>query len=404
MTRHSVTIVGASLAGLRAAESLRRDDYAGPITLIGAETRLPYDRPPLSKQFLSGEWDDARIVLTKPERLDELELTFRLGTRATAFDLAGRRLSLLTPDGTTEEMDVDGLLIATGARCRTLPGTEGMAGVYVLRDLDDSAAIRAAFEAGPARVVVIGAGFIGAEVAATARGLGLDVAVVEALPQPLGRVLGEEMGRVIADVHRDHGVDMRTGVGVDAVEGEGRVERVRLSDGSVIEADVVVVGIGVIPNTEWLEGSGLEIDDGVVCDATCLAAPGVTAAGDVARWPNRRFDEVMRVEHWDNAIEQGVHAARRLLVDDADATPFTPVPWFWSDQYDRKIQMAGRIRPDDEMRIVTGSLDERRFAALYGRAGRLVGVLGFNRPRHVMQYKSMIEQGASFADAVATEI
>ncbi len=166
----------------------------------------------------------------------------------------------------------------------------------------------------------------------------------------------------------------------------------------------MVVGIGVIPNTEWLEGSGLEIDDGVVCDATCLAAPGVTAAGDVARWPNRRFDEVMRVEHWDNAIEQGGHAARRLLVDDEDAEPFTPVPWFWSDQYDRKIQMAGRIRPDDEMRIVTGSLDERRFAALYGRAGRLVGVLGFNRPRHVMQYKSMIEQGASFADAVATEI
>jgi len=166
----------------------------------------------------------------------------------------------------------------------------------------------------------------------------------------------------------------------------------------------VVVGIGVIPNTEWLEGSGLEIDNGVVCDATCLAAPGVTAAGDVARWPNQRFDEIMRVEHWDNAVEQGGHAAMRLLQDDDEARPFTPVPWFWSDQYDRKIQLAGRIRPDDEMQIVTGSVDERRFAALYGRAGRLVGVLGFNRPRHVMQYKTLIQEGSSYADALAAEI
>ena len=227
--------------------------------------------------------------------------------------------------------------------------------------------------------------------------------MVEALPQPLSRVLGDEMGAVCAEVHREHGVDLRTGVGVESIEGDGRVELVRLSDGSVVEADVVVVGIGVIPNTEWLEGSGLELDNGVVCDATCLAAPGVTAAGDVARWPNQRFDEVMRVEHWDNAVEQGAHAARRLLVDDAEAEPFTPVPWFWSDQYDRKIQMAGRIRPDDDMVIVTGSVAERRFAAVYGRAGRLMGVLGFNRPRHVMQYKTLIEQGVSFDEAVAAE-
>ena len=177
-----------------------------------------------------------------------------------------------------------------------------------------------------------------------------------------------------------------------------------LSDGAVIPADVVVVGIGVVPNTEWLEQSGLDIDDGVRCDETMLAAPGVTAAGDVARWPNRRFGEEMRVEHWDNAIEQGVHAAERLLVDDDDAAPFRPVPWFWSDQYDRKIQLAGRVGPDDEVEIVTGSLAEHRFAALYGRADRLVGVLGFNRPRHVMQYKTMIENGASFAEAVAAEV
>jgi 3-phenylpropionate/trans-cinnamate dioxygenase ferredoxin reductase component len=400
VSRRSITIVGTSLAGLRAAESLRRQEFDGPITLIGDEPHAPYDRPPLSKQFLSGEWGQDRLALTKPERLAEYDLDFRLGTRAIGFDLSSSRLSL----DNGEDLDVDGLLIATGARCRTLPGTDDMEGVFVLRGLDDSMALREAFDKNPSRVVVVGAGFIGAEVAATARERGLPVSLIEALPQPLARVLGEEMGAVCAQVHRDHGVDLRTGVGVDAIGGDGRVERVRLSDGSVIDAEVVVVGIGVVPNTEWLEGSGLDLDNGVVCDDTCLAAPGVTAAGDVARWPNRRFGEVMRVEHWDNAVEQGAHAARRLLVDDVDAEPFEPVPWFWSDQYDRKIQLAGRIRPGDEMQVVTGTLEERRFAALYGRAGKLVGVLGFNRPRHVMRYKSLIEQGASFDEALSADV
>lgn len=401
MARQSIHIVGASLAGIRAAEALRRREFDGRIVLIGDEPHLPYDRPPLSKQVLAGSWDTERIQLTKPEKLEELDLDIRLGVRATAFDVAGQTLT--TTDG---EESFDGLLIATGASCRTLPGTEGMVGVHVLRDLDQTMALRAELDAGPNRVVVVGAGFIGAEVAATCRGRELDVTMIEALPTPLGRVLGEQMGNVCAEVHRQHGVDLRTGVGVDRIEAgdDGRVNKVVLSDGAEIDADVVVVGIGVIPNTEWLEGSGLTIDSGVVCDATMLAAPNVTAAGDIARWPNHRFDEVMRVEHWDNAIEQGVHAAERLLVNDADATPFTPVPWFWSDQYDRKIQLAGRVRPDDDVEIVTGTLEDHRFAALYGREGKLVGVLGFNRPRHVMQYKTMIENGTSFADALAAEV
>ena len=400
MARQSIHIVGASLAGIRAAEGLRRRGYDGRVVLIGDEPHRPYDRPPLSKQVLAGDWEVDRIALTKPEKWDELDLDFRPGVQATGFDLASRVLSTSDGDDT-----VDGLLIATGARCRTLPGADAMAGVHVLRSLDDTLALRAELDDGPSRVVVVGAGFIGAEVAATCRGRGLEVSMIEALPTPLGRVLGEEMGQVCADVHLEHGVDLRTGVGVERLEADdGRVARVVLTDGAVIDADVVVVGIGVIPNTEWLEGSGLTIDNGVVCDATMLAAPGVTAAGDVARWPNGRFDEVMRVEHWDNAIEQGVHAAERLLVADDAATPFEPVPWFWSDQYDRKIQLAGRVRADDETHLATGSLEERRFAMLYGRAGRLVGVLGFNRPRHVMQYKTMIQDGASFADAVAAQI
>ncbi|MCY3649601.1 MAG: FAD-dependent oxidoreductase [Acidimicrobiaceae bacterium] len=393
----AVTIVGASLAGLNAAEALRREGFDGPVTLIGAETHLPYDRPPLSKQVLAGDWEPERAALTDPEEIEEDGIEARLGVRATALDLDARELTLHTG----ETVEFDGLVIATGARCRTMPGTEGIGGVHVLRSLDDCLALRADFEAMPQRVVVVGAGFIGAEVAATARGRGLDVTMVEALPTPLSRVLGDEMGEVCAEVHRDHGVDLRTAVGVERISGDGRVERVTLSDGSTIDADVVVLGIGVIPNTEWLDGSGLEVDDGVVCDASCLAADRVTAAGDVARWPNELFGETMRVEHWDNAAQQGAHAARRLL--DAAVGPFTPVPWFWSDQYDRKIQLAGRVRGDDEVRVVTGSVDERRFAAIYGRAGRIVGVLGFNRPRHVMRYRALIEQGASFDEALAAE-
>ncbi len=393
----AVTIVGASLAGLNAAEALRRDGFDGPVTLIGAESHLPYDRPPLSKQVLAGEWEPERAALTDAEELDDDGIEVRLGLRATALDLTARELALHTG----ETVAFDGLIIATGARCRTMPGTQGLSGVHVLRSLDDCLALRADLEAMPQRVVVVGAGFIGAEVAATARGRGLDVTVVEALPTPLSRVLGDEMGRVCAEVHRDHGVDLRTGVGVDSIRGAGRVERVALSDGSTVDADVVVVGIGVTPNTEWLDGSGVQVGDGVLCDASCLAAERVAAAGDVARWPNQLFGETMRVEHWDNAAQQGSHAARRLLDDTAG--PFTPVPWFWSDQYDRKIQLAGHVRGDDEVRVVTGSVEERRFAAIYGRAGRITGVLGFNRPRHVMRYRTLIEQRAGFDEALAAE-
>ena len=394
--RGSVSIVGASLAGYWAAETLRRDGFEGRISLIGDEPHAPYDRPPLSKKFLAGDLEDDRLPLTTAEKLADLGLEMRLGCRATGLDVATRTLEV---DGVAEPYD--GLLIATGARCRNLPGTAGLAGVHTLRTRDDAEAIRDALANGARRVVVVGAGFIGAEVASTAIGRGAEVTMVEALEAPFGRVLGVEMGAVMADVHRRHGVDLRTGVGVDEVLGDDRLAGVRLADGATLEADLLVVGIGVVPNTDWLEGSGLTLDDGVVCDETCLAAPDVAAAGDVARWANPRYGEVMRVEHWDNAVQQGVHAARRLLQSDEEATPYAPVPWFWTDQYDRKVQLAGRPHTDDEVRVVAGSTAEHRFAAFYGRDGRFTAALGMNRPRQVMQSKGLLDAGASWEEALA---
>ncbi len=293
----------------------------------------------------------------------------------------------------------DGLVIATGASVRRLPGQPDLLGMHTLRTLDDCLAIKAELDRTPSRVVVVGAGFIGAEVAATARGKGLDVTVLEALPVPLQRALGDEMGKVCGEIHRDHGVDLRVGIGVEGFEGDGggRVTGVLLGDGTTLEADVVVVGVGVAPNTDWLDGSGLTVDNGVVCDETCLAAPGIVAAGDVARWPNARFAETMRVEHWENAQEQGAHAARTLL---GEREPYQPVPWFWSDQYDRKIQLAGRSGPGDDVVVIDGSTDDRRFAALYGRAGRLVGVLGMNRPAVVVRWRQAILEGMSWDAAL----
>jgi 3-phenylpropionate/trans-cinnamate dioxygenase ferredoxin reductase subunit len=382
------------LAGLRAAETLREEGYDGTVVVIEAEPGRAYDRPPLSKQVLAGTWEpgDARL----PVDVDTLEVDWERGRRATGLDLSGGRLSL--DDG--RRIAFDGLVIATGATPRRLPGGEAMAGVHVLRTMEDCLAIRADLEASPGRVVVVGAGFIGSEVAATCRQAGHEVTVVEALAVPMERILGADLGSLTADLHREHGVRVRLGVGVEALEGGDRVERVRLSDGSVIDADVVVVGIGVTPSTGWLEGSGLALDNGVVCDETLLAAPGVVAAGDIARWPNARFGEVMRVEHWENALEQGAAAARRLLAGDGPGERFEPVPWFWSDVYDHKIQLAGRSGPDDTVRIVHGGVEERRFVALFGRGGRVVGVLGVNRPRHVMVWRRRILDAITWEDGL----
>jgi 3-phenylpropionate/trans-cinnamate dioxygenase ferredoxin reductase component len=392
-----VVVVGASLAGLSALEALRQEGYQGELVAVGAEPVLPYDRPPLSKQVLQGAWDGDQTVLREPAHYEALEVDWRLGRRATALDPETRAVTL--DDG--ETVAYDGLVIATGATPRTLPGQPPLPGIHTLRTLDDSLALRRELEGGP-RVCVVGGGFIGAEVAASCRIRGLDVTVLEALPAPLARAFPTEMAGACAALHRDQGVDLKVNASVDGFEGTTRVERVRLTDGTAVEADVVVVGVGVIPETGWLESSGLPLDNGVVCDETCATpAPGVVAAGDIARWHNPLFDEDMRVEHWSNAVEQGAAAARRLLAGPDEAEPFAPVPYFWSDQYDTKIQFVGRCTANDEVRVVDGSVEERRFVALFGRKGRLVGALAFNRPRLLMAYRRLLANGATFDDAVA---
>jgi 3-phenylpropionate/trans-cinnamate dioxygenase ferredoxin reductase subunit len=393
----TIVVVGASLAGLRAVETLRREGYDGRLVLIGAEPELPYDRPPLSKTFLAGEVAPEELAL-RHQPYDDLALELRLGTRAEHLDAGSRTLVLEGGD----ELAFDGLVIATGSVPRRLRDLPDLPGMFVLRTLHDAIAIRDAI-AGHPRVVVVGAGFIGSEVAATCRTRGLDVTLLEALPAPLVRGLGPVLGGVCGELHRDHGVDLRLGVGVAGVEGAGRVERVRLADGGVVEADVVVVGVGVAPVTGWLEGSGLAVDDGVLCDESLCAAPGIVSAGDVTRWPNPLFGgATMRLEHWTNATEQGVAAARRLLHGAGPAPEaFAPVPYVWSDQYDRKIQTVGSFTGDDDMEVVHGSLRERRFTAVFGRGGRLVGALGFSMPARVMYFRRLIAERSGFDDAVA---
>ena len=394
-----IVVVGASLAGLWACESLRGGDYAGTITLVGAELHRPYDRPPLSKALLKGDWEPERIQLRKSDEIDSLGLDLRLGVSAVALDAPNRTVTLESG----ETLAADGVIVATGSAPRPLPNQPDLDGVTMLRTLDDSLALRRRLKDRP-RVVVIGAGFIGLEVAATAAQSGCAVTVLEGAPAPLMRGLGAEMGEVVARVHARHGVDVSCGVQVAGIEGaDGRATGVRLGDGELVPADVVVVGIGVTPATEWVAGSGLEVRDGIVCTESLRAAPGIYAAGDCARWVNNLFGnsgEEMRVEHWSNAAEQGQAAAKNLLAELAGEapTPYAPVPFFWSDQFDSRIQYVGRAHGEDEIRVVAGDLDGN-FMAMYGHGGRLRGVLGVNMPKPVMRLRKLIGERASWDEA-----
>lgn len=353
-----VVIVGASLAGLRCAQALRTKGFEGVISLYGDETTLPYDRPPLSKQVLAGEWDGDRIALADDATYETLGLDLHLGSTVTSIGDVG---------------DFDHLVVATGARPRTIDGG------LVVRTLADSLALRGRLQ-DASNVAVIGAGFIGAEVAAVARTMGRDVTMLEALPAPLSRGLGEEVGHALGRLHTAKGVDLRLGVGVDRID-----HGVHLVDGTVVRADVVAVGIGVIPNTDWLVDSGAVLGDGVLCDETLAVAglPNVWAAGDIARWPHAKYGEI-RIEHWTNAVEQGQHVAGCIT---GDVKPFATVPFVWSDQYDHRIQIVGRPSPTDEIRVVHGSLDAPPWAVEHVRDGQVMGVTGVDAVKVVMPYR-----------------
>lgn len=333
-----IVVVGASVAGVTAVETLRRKGFEGALTLIGDEMHLPYDRPPLSKQVLTGALEADRVIVRDHAALDDLHVDRKLGSRAVALDMNHRAVELA--DG--QHVLFDGLIIATGITPRYLPVGHELAGVHVLRTIEDALTLRTQLRPGR-RLVVIGAGFLGCEVAAVARDAGLHVAIVDPLPAPMLRQLGMDIGLHAAELHRQRGVDLRCGVAVHRLLGDAAVTGVELETGTVLDADVVLVAIGSTPATDWLTGSGLTIDNGVVCDATCRAAPGIYAAGDVARWWHDTVGAYVRVEHRMNATEQAIAAATNLLGADA---PFTPVPYFWTDQYDVKIQAYGNFPPD----------------------------------------------------------
>jgi NADPH-dependent 2,4-dienoyl-CoA reductase/sulfur reductase-like enzyme len=390
-----IAIVGASLAGLRAAETLRARGFDGQLTLIGDEPHRPYDRPPLSKQVLQGTLEPEQTFFRRKDGYDALALDLRLGVRATSVDPGARRVMLA--DGTFT--GYDRLIIATGARARMLPAIAPRPGLLVLRGLDDAVTLRQALT-NASHVVIVGAGFIGLEVAASCRARGLRVTVIEALAVPLSPLLPAAFCEMVGAMHRDQGVDLHTRCTVLDVIGEPRVTGVVLSDGSRVETDLVVVGIGVVPNTEWLESSGLTLDNGIVCDGSGRAAPDVYAAGDVARIQNRWLGDSPRIEHWTNAVEQAVHAAENALAGERAATSFSSVPYFWSDQYDRKIQFAGDARRHDEMVIVDGSLAERRLTALVRRGNRLMACLAVNQPRALVKYRKLLAGNTSWEAAL----
>ncbi|MEV1287685.1 FAD-dependent oxidoreductase [Micromonospora sp. NPDC049679] len=380
-----IAVVGASLAGVAAARALRQQSYDGSIIAIGAERHAPYDRPPLSKAFLTGACTEADLALADPD--EALDVEWRLGTAAVRLDARNRSITLA--DGA--EIPVDAVILATGARARRLPGTETVSGVHTLRTLDDAVALRRDLAAAE-RLVVIGAGFLGAEVASSARSLGLDVTVVEALPTPLAAPLGVEMGSVCAGLHADHGVRLLTGTGVARLVGSERVEAVELADGTRLPADVVVVGIGAQPNVEWLADSGLEIHGGVVTDAACATnLPAVVATGDCAASFSPYAGGIVRTEHWTHAHEQPATAVTTLLAGAAHPRrAHIAAPYFWSDQYGVRVQFAGHRADGDTVRLVEGDPAQRSFLAVYERDGRPVAVLGMNQAKLFTRWRRQL--------------
>ncbi|MFF8449020.1 NAD(P)/FAD-dependent oxidoreductase [Streptomyces leeuwenhoekii] len=405
--RQRIAVIGASAAGLAAAEGLRHLGWDGLITLVGDEPHPPYDRPPLSKQVLSGAWPPERTALRDPGRLAALGLDLRLGTRAVAYDPARRHVTL--DDGARTVLECAGVVAATGVRARTLPGTEGVEGVHVLRTLQDALALRRRLAEPGRRLAVVGSGVLGAEVAAAARGLGHRVALVGAQDTPMERVLGREVGALLAEVHRDRGVALYPGRTVTAIAVDGgRARGVELADGTFVEADDVLVAIGSEPAVDWLRGPAApDLSDGLGCDRYCAAAPGLYGAGDVARWYHPGLGRHIRIEHRMNAGEQGLAAARNLLAEldgerFGERRPFEPVPYFWSDQYDLKLHAYGVLAGAVRTEVLRLGKDPLRLAALYGGPDRVTGVLGIGlTPRQARSLRPLAAEPGTWEEAVA---
>ena len=377
-------IVGAGLAGGSAAATLREEGFDGRLVLVGAEPQPPYERPPLSKEYLRGESPFEQALLQPLDFYGENDIETRFGVRAARVDAAEATVEL---DG-GERIAYDGFLVATGVRNRRVPiAGSNLKGIYELRTVDDCDRIREEISPGR-KAVVVGMGFIGSEVAASLRRSGLEVAVVDRNKVPLRRVLGEEVGRVMERVHRDHGTEMILEDTVAAFEGAGRVERVMTRRGRRIDCDFVVIGPGVEPVTELLVGTGVEIDDGIVVDEYFRTnLEGIYAAGDVANYYHPVFGRHIRVEHWQNALKQGPAAARSML---GKGEPYEEIPWFWSDQYDYNLQYLGCHTEWDEL-VVRGSLEERNFVAFYRRDGRVLAAVALNRGRELRRSKGLIK-------------
>ncbi len=385
-----IVIVGGGLAAARTAEQLRKSEFSGPVTIVSDEVHLPYDRPPLSKDVLHADLDD--VTLKPAEFYAENDITLRLGSAARNVDTAAQTVTLA--DGSV--LGYDELVIATGLVPRRIPSFPELDGIRVLRSLDDALALRG--QASSARnAVIVGAGFIGCEVAASLRKLGVAVVLVEPQPTPLASVLGEQVGALVTRLHRAEGVDVRTGVGVAEVRGQdGRVTSVFLTDGTELDADLVVVGIGSRPATDWLEGSGIAVDNGIVCDeAGRTSAPHVWALGDAASWRDATGHQV-RVEHWSNVAEQARVVVPRMLGQEPPEA--VVVPYFWSDQYDVKIQCLGEPEAGDIVHIVED--DGRKFLAYYERDGVVAGVVGGGMPGKVMKSRAKIASGAAISEVL----
>jgi 3-phenylpropionate/trans-cinnamate dioxygenase ferredoxin reductase subunit len=397
---HRIVIVGASLAGTRALQALRAGGFTGELVLVGDEDELPYDRPPLSKQFLTREWSREDIALLSPAEIDGLHTDVRLGTSARSLDAEARRLTL--SDGS--DLAYDGLVIATGARPRTLPTDSATGGrIHYIRTAQDSRDLAAALGPG-SRLGILGGGFLGAEVASSAIGLGAQVTVLERDPLPMSSVLGSTIGTELAHLMRAQGVELRTNSSVTGVGQDEAQASAFLADGARLDFDHLLVAIGAVPNCEWLEGSGLEVDGGVVTDEALFVRDGVVAAGDVVRVRTEDGSLVRRIEHWTNAAAQGEIAAANLLAGRGSAVPFRALPYVWSDQHGVRVEILGSPAGADRVEELWANAARTQRLYVCFDGAEPVALVGFNAVRWLLGIRRNLRESTSITTEVLDDL